>query len=540
MFYIANYGTALSTAAVNALNSFVALGTTPGGQHLAKDGSGNFVNTADTGGVATITTQDEGVTLSSTVTTLNFVGAGVTASGAGATTTITIPGGSGLTIGSTGITSGTTTRVLYDNAGVLGEYTISGTGNVAMTTSPTFVTPTLGAASATSINSLTISTSTGTFTLTNAKVFSVTNTLTLSGTDGSTLNIGAGGTLGTAAFTNATAYEVPLTFSTGLTRTVNTITVNTSQNISTLSNLTSNGLVTTSGGTGALSITVPGTGVLTFITTPSSANLLAALTDKTGTGVNVFATSPTLVTPVLGVATATSLNGLTISATTGTFTLTNAKTLSVANTLSFAGTDSTTITFQGTDTYVGRATTDTLTNKTLTAARIASGGFLADANGNEQIIFTTTASAVNELTVVNAATGNAPAISATGGDTNIDLNIGAKGTGQVKHTTATFQDAVAASDGATITFDVSDGNTQTVTMGGNRTLAISNAKAGQWFVLRLLQDGTGTRVPTWFTTIKWAGGVAPTLTTTANKADTFLFFVTSAGNYDGYIVGQNV
>ncbi len=59
--------------------------------------------------------------------------------------------GGGLTVGSTTISSGTTTRVLYDNAGVLGEYTISGTGSVAMTTSPTFVTPTLGAATGTSL-----------------------------------------------------------------------------------------------------------------------------------------------------------------------------------------------------------------------------------------------------------------------------------------------------------------------------------------------------------------------------------------------------
>lgn len=51
-----------------------------------------------------------------------------------------------------------------------------------------------------------------------------------------------------------TDYEVPLTFSTGLTRSTNTITVNTSQNIATLSNLTGNGFVKTSGGTGALSI----------------------------------------------------------------------------------------------------------------------------------------------------------------------------------------------------------------------------------------------------------------------------------------------
>lgn len=92
---------------------------------------------------------------------------------------------SGLTVGTTTITSGTTTRVLYDNAGVLGEYTVSGSGSVAMTTSPTFVTPTLGVATATSINGLTITTSTGTLTIQN----------------GVTVNSGAvGGTLGTGAF----------------------------------------------------------------------------------------------------------------------------------------------------------------------------------------------------------------------------------------------------------------------------------------------------------------------------------------------------
>jgi hypothetical protein len=50
-----------------------------------------------------------------------------------------------------------------------------------------------------------------------------------------------------------------------------------------------------------------GTGVATFLATPSSANLRTALTDETGTGSAVFATTPTLVTPVLGVATGTSL-----------------------------------------------------------------------------------------------------------------------------------------------------------------------------------------------------------------------------------------
>lgn len=68
-----------------------------------------------------------------------------------------------VTVGTTAVASGTTTRVLYDNAGVLGEYAISGTGSVAMTTSPTFVTPTLGAAAATSLTLSTASNTNGLF-----------------------------------------------------------------------------------------------------------------------------------------------------------------------------------------------------------------------------------------------------------------------------------------------------------------------------------------------------------------------------------------
>jgi hypothetical protein len=53
-------------------------------------------------------------------------------------------GSGGITIGTTTITSGTNTKVLFNNSGVVGEYNISGSGNVAMTTSPTFTTPLLG------------------------------------------------------------------------------------------------------------------------------------------------------------------------------------------------------------------------------------------------------------------------------------------------------------------------------------------------------------------------------------------------------------
>lgn len=72
----------------------------------------------------------------------------VLATGGAAANPSWVSNSTALVVGSTAITSGTTTRILYDNAGVLGQYTISGTGNVAMTTSPSFTTPALGTPSA--------------------------------------------------------------------------------------------------------------------------------------------------------------------------------------------------------------------------------------------------------------------------------------------------------------------------------------------------------------------------------------------------------
>jgi hypothetical protein len=147
---------------------------------------------------------------------------------------------------------------------------------------------------------------------------------------------------------------------------------------------------------------------------------------------------------------------------------------------------------------------------------------------------------VNEITVTNTATGTSPLISATGGDTNLDLRLSGKGTGKVYHSTGAYQAFQSTGDAATVTFDMSTSNLNSVTLGGNRTLALSNVSVGQCFMLRLTQDGTGSRTVTWFTTIKWAGGAAPTLTTTAAKADLFGFLCTSSGNYDGFVIGQNI
>lgn len=95
--------------------------------------------------------------------------------------------------------------------------------------------------------------------------------------------------------------------------------------------------------------------------------------------------------------------------------------------------------------------------------------------------------------------------------------------------------------GATQDIDVSLQSAHDVTMpAGNVTLTVSGETDGQIFTVRILQDATGSRTVTWFSTIKWAGGVAPTLTTTANKADTFIFRCTGTDTYDGFIVGQDI
>lgn len=100
--------------------------------------------------------------------------------------------------------------------------------------------------------------------------------------------------------------------------------------------------------------------------------------------------------------------------------------------------------------------------------------------------------------------------------------------------------ALAPSAAGTATLDLSLGNDFEITMpAGNITIAVTNATVGQKFIVSILQDSGGSRTVTWFTTIRWSGGVVPTLTTTASKRDWFGFKVTGSGTYDGVVIGQN-
>lgn len=315
----------------------------------------------------------------------------------------------------------------------------------------------------------------------------------------------------------------------------------------------------------------------------TSAQLAGVITDETGSGALVFATSPTLVTPILGtptsgnlanctafpvaqlsglgtgVATAlgvnvgsagafvafngalgtpssgtlTSCTGLPLTTgITGTLGAANGGT-GVANnsasTITISGsfaltltlTNTTGVTLPTTGTLATLAGSEILSGKTLTEPKIADGGFLADANGNELIIFTTTASAVNEWTLANGATGVNPKLTASG-EANVGLDFQAKGSGVYRLLGTSTQAAELR-----LLEDTDDGSNYTAfkvgTQAGNVTYTLPTALGSAGYVLT---DAAGNGVLSWAA----AGGV-PTAITVANEAtDTTCFplFATAA------------
>jgi hypothetical protein len=127
----------------------------------------------------------------------------------------------------------------------------------------------------------------------------------------------------------------------------------------------------------------------------------------------------------------------------------------------------------------------TLTNKTLTSPIINE---IDDANGNEQIIFTATASAINELTITNAAAGNAPSIATTGGDTNIGLTIAPKGTGDVNIDADTLRIGDSNADAVLTTNGTGDLTISTNSGSNSGTIKIFDGVNGN---IELLPNGSG-------------------------------------------------
>jgi hypothetical protein len=101
------------------------------------------------------------------------------------------------------------------------------------------------------------------------------------------------------------------------------------------------------------------------------------------------------------------------------------------------------------------------------------------------------------------------------------------------------EELVSASTSTAYTISLANGSVQYLTLTGNCTYTFPTPAAGKSFTLVQKQDGTGSRTVTWPASVKWPAGTAPTITSTASKADKFVFTAIDSSNWLGSVAGQN-
>ena len=148
---------------------------------------------------------------------------------------------------------------------------------------------------------------------------------------------------------------------------------------------------------------------------------------------------------------------------------------------------------------------------------------ILDENSNEQLIFQTTASAVNYLEVTNSATSNNPSISATGSDTNVGIEFSTKGTGAIKFNDLAYipQQALTSSSNAVAWDTQAKPNAYHLTTENTTFSAPTNPVEGAFICVEINYNGSHTIA--FNTVFEFAASTAPTFTSADGKTDILVF-----------------
>ena len=485
---IANGGTGQTTA-VLAFNALVPSQTGNGGKVLTTDGTNTSWATISGGGGGTVTSVSgtgtvSGLTLSGTVTTSGSLTLGGTLTVANSATTATNLNTASAIVArdaSGNFTAGTITAALVGN--VTGNVTGTAatiTGVYSGTITSSQITTGLGFTPYNATNPSGYITSAGTATNVSG-IVAVANGGTGTATPG--LVAGSNVTI-TGTWPNQTISSTAAGGGGG--------TVTSVSGTGTVSGLTLTGTVTSSG-----SLTLGGTlSVANSATTATNLNTASAIVARDASG-NFSA-------------------GTITAALTGNVTgnLTGNVTGNVSGTAATI-----------TGTYSG----------TITSSQITTGlGFTPYSATNPNGYITSAGTAANVSGTVAVANGGTGVTSSTGTGSVVLSSAPTLVNPTITNYTET---TYTANTSTAITVSLANGTLQILTLTAAATITMPTAVAGKSFVIILRQDATGSRTVTW-STVNWASGTAPTVTSTASKQDIFSFFSDGISWY-GTTIGQN-